>query len=123
VLFDRIGEVRVLDTSRGSMGDAADDVTCMALNFPFFALEKPETWERALASLWYAFWTRYLEYSGDLGVLDVAAPFLAWRGLVLASPVWYPTLAPDSRRRLLDFVEATLRGDRFRPESIEELFR
>ena len=123
VLLDRTGEVRVLDTSRGSMGDAADDVTCMALNFPFFALERPETWERALAALWYGFWSRYLERSGDIGVLDVAAPFLAWRGLVLASPVWYPTLADDSRRRLLDFVETTLKGERFRPESIEELFR
>jgi hypothetical protein len=123
VLLDRDGEPRVLDTSRGSVGDAADDVTCMALNFPFFALERPGVWDQALSVLWYAFIRRYLEGSKDIGVLDVAAPFFAWRGLVLASPVWYPDLSSESRRKLLEFVEATLKDTRFRPESIEELFR
>jgi aminoglycoside phosphotransferase (APT) family kinase protein len=123
VLFDARRSVRVLGTSRGSMGDAADDVTCMAVNFPFFALERPEAWKGALAAFWYGFFRRYLERSGDDGILDVAAPFLAWRGLVLASPVWYPNLAPDARRRLLDFVEATLEETRFRPESVEALFQ
>lgn len=123
VLFDARGSIRVLDTSRGSMGDPADDVTCMAVNFPFFALERPKAWKGALAAFWYGFFSRYLERSNDIGVLDVAPPFLAWRGLVLASPVWYPNLAPDSRRKLLDFVETTLQEDRFRPESVEALFR
>jgi hypothetical protein len=123
VLVDANGELRLLDTSRGSMGEAADDVTCMALNFPFFALERPEAWRSALSALWYRFWSLYLERSWDRGVLDVAAPFLAWRGLVLASPVWYPALPADTRRKLLDFVERALRADRFAIDLVEDLFR
>jgi hypothetical protein len=30
----------------------------------------------------------YLERSGDRGMLEVAAPFLAFRGLVMANPLW-----------------------------------
>jgi hypothetical protein len=122
VLFDAAGEPRLLDTSRGSMGDRADDVTCMALNFPFFALERPHAWGPAFSVLWHRFWDRYANLSGDPGLFDVAAPFLAWRGLVLASPLWYPALADDARGRLLTFVETVLKADRFSPALVETIF-
>jgi hypothetical protein len=123
VLFDDSGEPLLLDTSRGSMGDAADDVTCMAMNFPFFALERPDTWKSAFSILWHRFWERYLGLSGDGGLLDVAAPFLAWRGLVLASPLWYPDLTDDARSRLLTFIEAALAAERFSPTLADAMFR
>ena len=122
LLFDENGRLRLLDTSRGSLGDAADDVTCLALNYPFFALERPEAWHGALARLWYRFWSRYLARSRDTELLDVAAPYLAWRGLVLANPVWYPSLSDSARSRLFEFIESTLEKPRFEPESIEQLF-
>jgi hypothetical protein len=122
VLFDTSGEPLLLDTSRGSMGDRADDVTCMALNFPFFALERPHTWKAAFSILWHRFWERYSSLSGDPDLFDVAAPFLAWRGLVLASPLWYPGLADDARGRLLTFVETVLKADRFSPALAETIF-
>jgi hypothetical protein len=123
VLFDAKNELVLLDTSRGSAGEAADDVTCMAMNYPFFALEREGAWQRAFAELWHRFWARYLQSSGDLGILDVAPPFLAWRGLVLASPVWYPELSPASREAILNFVESALKMERFAPASVEEMFR
>jgi hypothetical protein len=123
VLFDAAGDLVLLDTSRGSAGEAADDVTCMALNYPFFALEGASGWKEAFSVLWYRFWDRYLALSADPAVLEVAAPFLAWRGLVLSSPCWYPNLPPQSRSRLLDFVEAALSAERFSPDLVESLFR
>jgi aminoglycoside phosphotransferase (APT) family kinase protein len=123
VLLDSSGEPLLLDTSRGSMGDPADDVTCMALNFPFFALERPGAWKDALSVLWRRFWERYLDLSGDTGLLDVAPPFLAWRGLVLASPLWYPKLSDEARARLLTFVETILDTERFSPTLAETMFR
>ena len=53
---------------------------------------------------------------------DVVAPLLAWRGLVLASPVWYPDLAVADRERILGFVEAALARPRFSPSLAEEFF-
>lgn len=123
VLFGDDTSLHVLDTSRGSLGDAADDVTCMAINFIFFGLEDSAAWHGALAPLWREFWSRYLARSGDQELLQVAAPFLAWRLLVLACPVWYPNLSGVDRGRLLSLAEAALNVERFEPEMAEAVFR
>lgn len=122
VLFDDRDQPVLLDASRGCAGEPADDVTCMAINYPFFALERADTWPR-FSVLWYRFWSQYLELTKDDGVLRVAAPFLAWRALVLASPTWYPKLSADARTRLLAFAETALSAEAFAPESVERMFR
>jgi len=123
VLFDDQESLRVLDTSRGSLGDPADDVACMAVNFLFFALEDEASWRATFADLWRQFWTRYLAASGDVELLDVVAPFLTWRLLVLSCPAWYPNLSRSARERLLAFANAALLAERFDPDLAEGLFR
>jgi hypothetical protein len=55
-------------------------------------------------------------FAGDTcDVLAAVAPFYAWRALVLASPIWYPHLAPQDRDRILSFAERALAADRFDP--------
>jgi aminoglycoside phosphotransferase (APT) family kinase protein len=123
VLFDDKASLHVLDASRGSVGDAADDVSCMAVNFVFFSLEDSSAWQHAFRPLWREFWDRYLSHSQDQELLAVVAPFLAWRLLVLACPVWYPNLSADARARLLQFAESALAADRFDPNLAEAVFR
>jgi len=122
VLFDDDSNLTLLDAARGCRGDPADDVTCMAINYVFFAVEAPGAWKGALGSLWHRFWSVYLEESGDQELLDVAAPFLAWRGLVVANPVWYPAVDADARDRVLRLIERTLESERFEPEFAEAVF-
>jgi hypothetical protein len=112
----------LLDASRGCMGDPADDVTCMAINYVFFAIEHPNAWRGVLGELWHRFWQRYLEESGDRELLTVCAPFLAWRGLVVANPVWYPAVDPVARDRMLGLIERALAAERFDPSFAEDLF-
>jgi hypothetical protein len=94
----------------------------MAINYLFFALENPKSWRTAFQPLWHRFWSEYLEHSRDLELLDVVAPFLAWRCLVLANPVWYPNVTGSMRSRLLDFVEHALQQRRFDPELANDIF-
>jgi hypothetical protein len=122
VLFDDRSELVVLDASRGGRGDPADDVVCMAINYVFFALGAPGSWQGGFGALWELFWSRYLDATGDTGVLEVAAPFLAWRALVLSSPRWYPEFDAGARDRLLGLVERTLDAPRFDPRWAAELF-
>jgi hypothetical protein len=122
VLFSKRSQLSVLDASRGSVGEPADDVTCMAINYAFFSLGHPGSWRGALRALWRGFWEGYLSRTGDDALLEVAAPFLAWRGLVLASPTWYPELRAEDRDRLLGFVERTLEAVRFSPQLADEFF-
>jgi aminoglycoside phosphotransferase (APT) family kinase protein len=123
VLFDDSSRLCVLDTSRGSLGDPADDVSCLAINFVFFALEAPGSWRAAFAGMWFELWERYLAATGDSELLEVVAPFLCWRSLVLACPVWYPNLRAEARQRLLTFAETALRAERFDPRLAEAVFR
>jgi hypothetical protein len=112
-----------LDASRGGRGDPADDVTALSLNYPFFALQAPGSWERGFGPLWRRFWDAYLLASGDREILSAAPPFLAWRALVLACPRFYPDLAPEPRSALLGLAERALDEGSLDLESPEALFR
>ena len=68
----------------------------------------------------HPFWDTYIEASGDKGVTGAAAPFFAFRGLVVASPVWYPNLTIDVRRSLFRFIENVLDVPRFEPDRVNE---
>jgi hypothetical protein len=115
ILFRDGADFTVLDRSRGEWGEAADDVTCLALNYLFFSLQRCGRLEGDFERLWLRFWERYLERSGDREILEVAAPFFAFRGLVMASPVWYPGLVQGAREKVLRFVLNVLAEERFDP--------
>jgi hypothetical protein len=112
----------LLDASRGGRGDPADDVTCLSVNYVFFALDRPGSWARGLGPLWRRFWQVYLQESGDRELLEVAAPWLLWRALVIASPRFYPDLPAAARGALLGLAERALGSARFDPATAEELF-
>ena len=115
LLFREGTDFSVLDRSRGEWGEAADDVTCLSLNYLFFSLQRCGRLEGAFETLWRRFWERYLEGSGDAQLLEVAAPFIAFRGVVMANPLWYPSLDEELRRRMLSFVRNVLSEERFEP--------
>jgi len=115
ILFRAGTDFSVLDRSRGEWGEAADDVTCLTLNYLFFSLQRSGRLEGDLERLFGGFWARYLERSGDAEILEVAAPFFAFRALVMANPLWYPVLEDGVRRKVLDFALNVLAAPRFDP--------
>jgi len=124
ILFDEsdeTDELALLDASRGSFGDPANDVACLAINFPFFALGHAGAWA-SLRELWYGFWGAYTDITGDAELCEVVAPYLAWRGLVLANPLWYPQVEPSERAAILGFIERVLAVEQFHPEMVESVF-
>jgi hypothetical protein len=120
ILFRADTDFSVLDRSRGEWGDAADDVVCLALNYLFFSLQRSGRLEGAFERLWRRFWERYLERSGDGELLEVAAPFLAFRALVMANPLWYPALDSAVRAKLFRFINNVLDSARFDPARANE---
>ncbi|MBI3933548.1 MAG: aminoglycoside phosphotransferase family protein [Acidobacteria bacterium] len=120
ILFQSGTEFRLLDRSRAEYGDPADDVASLTLNYVFSSLQRSGRLEGGLATLFERFWQRYLEKSRDQKILDVIAPFYVFRALVMASPVWYPSLAMPVRQALLAFIRAVLLADRFDPARVNE---
>lgn len=113
----------LLDASRGGCGDPANDATALAINYVLFALDAPGSWNDGLGALWRRFWRQYFAARSDAGLLAVAPPFLAWRALVVANPVFYPKLSAAARDRLLGFAEEVLDAGALDPARAEELFR
>jgi hypothetical protein len=115
LLFREGVDFTVLDASRGALGDPADDLAALTINYVFGAVISPGAWAGGIAPLWRAFWADYLAGSGDVEALEIIAPFFAWRALVVASPVWYPALSDEQRSALLLFAERVLDARAFDP--------
>lgn len=113
VMFRDGIDFTVLDRSRGEWGEAADDITAMAMNYIFYSVQKSLRLTGDLKDLFELFFENYLDKSGDEEVLEVIAPFFAFRALVVASPTWYPLCSDDIRRTLFNFLENVLGGKRF----------
>jgi hypothetical protein len=108
-------------TPAAAAGDPADDVTCMAINY-VFSRSSTRARGRTLGLLWRRFgrctWT-----SRDSAPARRVRAFLAWRGLVVANPVWYPAVRARGRDRMLGLIERTLAAERFDPGFAEDLFK
>ncbi|MBI3854904.1 MAG: aminoglycoside phosphotransferase family protein [Planctomycetes bacterium] len=122
ILFRKGTDFTVLDRSRGEWGDPADDVTSLTLNYAFFSLQRSGRVDGDFERMFRRFWDRYLEGSGDGELLEVAAPFLTFRSLVMANPIWYPRLDETIRARLLAFALHVLETPRFDPARINSCF-
>lgn len=108
ILFREGSDFSVLDRSRGSYGEPADDLAGLCVNYLFWGLLQKHAFAPPFQSLWDTFFKTYLEDSGDEEVLSVLPPYLTWRILVLASPVWYPNYDTTIRKTLLRLARNVL---------------
>lgn len=118
ILRQEGNEFMLLDRSRGEWGEPADDVSALSINYILFALRKHGQLTGAFQELFEAFWDRYLIRSGDAEILSVVQPFYVWRALVVAHPVWYPSLDSDVRRKLFRLIAALLATPAFDPSRV-----
>jgi aminoglycoside phosphotransferase (APT) family kinase protein len=113
VLWTESGALTLLDRSRGEWGEAADDVSCMAINYLFFSLQANGAFGGPLHELWDRFFRTYMASTRDDEMMQVIPPYFVWRALVLASPVWYPSLDDQVRRTLFTFIRRLLALEEF----------
>jgi hypothetical protein len=110
----------LLDRSRGPWGDPADDVTALTINYIFFSIWHLGSVRGSYLEGLKLFFDKYISLTGDTELCDVLAPFYAFRGAVVANPVFYPDLASEQRRLIFRFVHNVLDDDRFRVERVND---
>ncbi|MEJ2024395.1 MAG: phosphotransferase [Deltaproteobacteria bacterium] len=110
----------LLDRSRGSWGEPADDVSCLSVNYLHYAMKDRGTFAGPIAELFRRFLEAYLEKTNYRGFFEVAQPFFAFRVLVLANPRFYPEDTSETKRKLIDFGLSVLETERFDTERISE---
>lgn len=106
----------LLDRSRGPWGEPADDLTALAINYVFYSIRHFGALRGPYAEALRAFFRDYLRLTGDEEALQVLAPFFAFRGAVVANPVFYPELTREGRALVFRFVQRVLDAERFEPE-------
>jgi len=111
-------EFILLDRSRGPWGEPADDVTALAINYIFFSIKNHGDVRGTYLEGLKLFFDAYIEASGDDEILNVAAPFFAFRAAVVANPVFYPELTADARGKIFGFTRNVLLADSFDPRKI-----
>lgn len=113
VLVTEGGDFSVLDRSRGQWGEPADDVSTMTCNYLLYSLYSGPQLSGDFEKLYLALWDTYLEKTNDREILEVIAPFYVFRGLVIASPQWYPGHPLEVRQALFRFMENILDDSSF----------
>ncbi|MFZ5997716.1 MAG: phosphotransferase family protein [Nitrospirota bacterium] len=110
----------LLDRSRGPWGDPADDVTALTINYIFFSLIAHGQVTGPYYEALELFFNEYVRLSGDTEIYEVLAPFFAFRGAVVANPVFYPDVSGDARKKIFNFVNNVLLSDRFEVRKVND---
>jgi aminoglycoside phosphotransferase (APT) family kinase protein len=98
----------LLDRSRGPWGDPADDVTAMTINYIFYSIKFLGKIAGPYLEGFNLFFNTYIELTGDAELLKVCGLFFAFRGAVIANPVFYPEVTPEQRKLIFLFVHNIL---------------
>jgi hypothetical protein len=123
IWFKNTTDFILLDRSRGPWGEPADDVTALTINYIFFSVKNHGDVRGAYLEGLNLFFDKYIKVSGDIEITEVVAPFFAFRGAVVANPVFYPELTLEQRRLIFKFVNNVLDDDRFKLEKINDYLR
>lgn len=123
IIFREGVDFTTLDRSRGEWGEAADDVSCMSINYLFFSLQAYGRLAGPFEELFLRFINNYMDKTKDEDMLKIIQPFYAWRALVVASPIWYPSLSQEVRRKLFNFINNTLENERFEPKEVNSYLK
>ena len=122
-MFKQGIDFTVLDRSRGEWGEPADDVSAMTINYIFYSLQAFGKMDAPFERLFLFFWRNYLDRTGDEEILSVVQPFYAWRCLVVASPLWYPHLPVEVRKKIFRFAIKVLKAKRFDFENVHSYLK
>lgn len=119
IRFREDDTMMALDWAREKFGEPADDVSALTINYLFFSLWHYGEYKDPFKKLMETFYQRYLEKTGDKEILKVIAPFYAFRGLVVAHPLYYPDMETEKRRKVFNFINNTLDSEEFNLKQIE----
>jgi hypothetical protein len=125
ILFKGKGNPKLLllDRSRGQWGEPADDVCALSINYLFYSLRKNDEIRGNFHELFKLFMDRYSERAKDSDLSSAMPLFYVFRALVIASPVWYPALSSEIRRKIFNFSENLLNEGTFDYLRVNDYFR
>jgi hypothetical protein len=123
IWFQDNGDFVLLDRSRGIYGDPGDDVSCLLMNYIFYALQQHNEFTGDFRVLYELFYNNYVEKTGDTDIAKVMAPFFAFRSVVVGNPLFYPDVTDEVRRAVFNFANSILEVDEIIPADINSYIK
>ena len=120
ILFQDNNDFLLLDRSRGPWGDAADDVTAFTMNYIFHSINYFGSFTGIYKEALELFFSEYISLTGDNDLYIVSPLFFAFRGAVVANPVFYPKVSQENRVKIFNFVRGCLKDSIFDPERVNK---
>lgn len=120
IWFQNESDFILLDRSRGPWGEPADDVTALTINYIFFSIKHHGTVTGSYLEALNLFFDSYVSKTGDAEMYSVLQPFYAFRGAVVANPIFYPELTAEQRKKLFRFIDNVLACDFFDPRNVND---
>jgi len=113
IIFKNHKDFVVLDASRELWGEPADDLTTLAINYLWFAVQHKGNFSGPFEELFHLFFDNYIKKTKDRGILEIVGLFFAFRGVVVIHPTFYPKQANSVRRKIFIFIRNVLRAKTF----------
>jgi len=130
IWFSSATDFALLDRARGEFGEAADDVTALALNFIFYSLIYKGEFSGAFRELTDIFIKEYLRLSRDKEMVKLIAPYWAFRAAVLCNPSFYSDAffgsekkADEVRKKIINFALGALDAKEFSWKKINDYLK
>jgi len=120
VRFNKDDSILVMDFSREKFGEPADDISSLSINYIFFSVWHYGEFIEPYKILLNEFFSRYAKRTEDKDLFKVLPPFYAFRGLVVAHPLYYPDLEVKKRRMMINFILNVLKSKKFEIDKIEK---
>ncbi|MGD1075747.1 MAG: phosphotransferase [Thermodesulfovibrionales bacterium] len=120
IWFKDTSDFILLDRSRGPWGEPADDVTALTINYIFFSITHSGMVRGAHLEGLQLFFEDYVRKSGDDNIYSVLQPFYAFRGVVVANPLFYPDVTLEKREMIFRFIRNVLDSERFEPAKVND---
>ncbi len=123
IWFQNSKDFILLDRSRGPWGDSADDITALTINYIFFSINQFGNIHGSYLEALNLFYDKYITETGDTELFEVVAPFYAFRGIVVANPVFYPNVSVENRRKIFNFVHCVLDDEKFSVDKVNKYIK
>jgi aminoglycoside phosphotransferase (APT) family kinase protein len=123
IWFKDSNDFILLDRSRGPWGDATDDITALTINYIFFSINHYGKLQGPYLEAIKVFYDEYIKKTKDSELYEVIAPFYAFRGAVVANPIFYPNVSSENRRKIFNFVHGVLKDESFNIERVNEYIK
>ena len=95
----------------------------MAINYIWLALRHKNNFSGPFKELFEIFWRNYLKKTRDNEINKIVPIFFAFRGLVVAHPLFYKNQTNKTRKQIFNFINNILDGKVFNYKKINSYIK